>query len=734
MSPLSDSKDVDRSANIDLRILSPSTEVDRELFFQCLPVATTIAQLKERIQKSISSSPEADRQRLIFRGRVIMRDDVTLVDVFGKDTVSKPNRLMCSCEFNIAKINQSQSQSLHLVLRELRSHSNQLSEDTHHQRPNRVLASSHQPYTSTPYSEYQRYSSEPSGSSFGTQAVPKSSLTKNNNGAERVHSQLSTIDMNNGQLATLQGQDADRALDENAGDLPRQLTATALSNAQPSGSDTMSSHNNKHDDKEHNTSVIGRNVHNEPCSSLPPQNNKPPFPRTAHQSKQHSSYVQTETSIDFRSLSSKLEALQLELTSIKAILRAAHDENPQFTFIYNLQNKHRGLEQMAQDIANELFKASHHQSFHPSQLAPSDNALIKDFLHQLRHQRESTNNFNRAADSTLTDAAKTQDSSSTQAAFLVQNRNGPYAVVYRENNAYVSTQRNQPLPRIDPNLLYRSRIGPLIPAQSTLPANNGARTVPVNAAQPIQNQNQHRNQNQNAGNNAREEQNAEQGLQNIAGRLWLLVQTIGFIFLFGGSIGWRRQLMFVALSILFYAARLGLFGDRWARLRQHLEGLLPTEEGIGRNRRRERRPRTGNRRGSTRSSGREEVTSQGSTSNRPTPTPEDRARLLVRQRQEWLWDTITDQLRSLERVLALFVATLWPGVGERHIAARRDAEAEVETNGENASGREAEAAVQDEQRSQLDNASAENPSLPEPEGSVSSPQAATRTENVTGES
>ena len=88
MSKIHNAKNEGQSANIDLRILSPSTEVDRELFFQALSVTTTIAQLKDRIQKSIPSSPAIHRQRLIFRGKVVMRDDATLIDVFGKDTVS----------------------------------------------------------------------------------------------------------------------------------------------------------------------------------------------------------------------------------------------------------------------------------------------------------------------------------------------------------------------------------------------------------------------------------------------------------------------------------------------------------------------------------------------------------------------------------------------------------------------------------------------------------------------
>lgn len=194
--------------------------------------------------------------------------------------------------------------------------------------------------------------------------------------------------------------------------------------------------------------------------------------------------------------------------------------------------------------------------------------------------------------------------------------------------------------------------------------------------------------------------------------------------------GWRRQLFFVAMSLLFYTLRLGLLGDRWARVREYLEGLLPTVDGVGRQRRRGRRARTSNRQGSTRSSRQEEVVPHGGNTTRPDPTPEDRARSLLRQRQERLWDTVTDQFRNVERILALFVATLWPGVGERHIAARRDAEAEV--NRENDDGREAEAMMPNEQSNQTSNASADNTLLPESESREPSSQAATRTENEAG--
>ena len=549
----------------------------------------------------------------------------------------------------------------------------------------------------------------------------------NNNEAGNADSQPSKFVAGDGYLMAMQGQNASRVANSDTRESQSHSSIPVPSVSQSS---------------EHvRSSNLSSEDHHKKSCSYPPQSvNGPPPPIIANQSTRSNSNSWTEKSIDLRSLSPKLEALKTEIKSMDALLATTCAQNPQLPIIENLQKKQQGLGEKTQDMINELSKACHKQDTHASHPSPESNALIQDLINQLQQQKDSMYFSNKATDPNRTNVAKSRDNLESQAAFLVRNQHGPYAVVYSNNNAYVSSQRFQPFPRIDTNILFRSRIGSASTAQSILHNNNNnnnnnnnsnnneTRAVPVITAQPTRNR--HQNRHQNAANNAREEQNADQGLQNIAGHLWLFVQTIGFIFLFGGSMGWRRQLFFVAMSLLFYTLRLGLLGDRWARVREYLEGLLPTVDGVGRQRRRGRRARTSNRRGSTRSSRQEEVVPHGGNTTRPDPTPEDRARSLLRQRQERLWDTVTDQFRNVERILALFVATLWPGVGERHIAARRDAEAEV--NRENDDGREAEAMMPNEQSNQTSNASADNTLLPESESREPSSQAATRTENEAG--
>lgn len=78
-------------AALNLRILSPSSEVEGGITFSSLSTATTVAQLRERIQDAIPSRPAPERMRLIYRGRVVANDGDTLEHVFGAANVTWPD-------------------------------------------------------------------------------------------------------------------------------------------------------------------------------------------------------------------------------------------------------------------------------------------------------------------------------------------------------------------------------------------------------------------------------------------------------------------------------------------------------------------------------------------------------------------------------------------------------------------------------------------------------------------
>jgi hypothetical protein len=80
---------------INLKILSPSTEVEGGIHLPDLPASTTIKELRQKIQDAAPSRPATERMRLIYRGRVVANDNDKLIDIFGVESVSL---LVTSCQ------------------------------------------------------------------------------------------------------------------------------------------------------------------------------------------------------------------------------------------------------------------------------------------------------------------------------------------------------------------------------------------------------------------------------------------------------------------------------------------------------------------------------------------------------------------------------------------------------------------------------------------------------------
>ena len=72
-----------------LQVLSQSVGVNGPLTLPDLPVTTTVAELKSKIRdKLLPASADEARQRLIYRGRLLIRSDETMRELFGNETVS----------------------------------------------------------------------------------------------------------------------------------------------------------------------------------------------------------------------------------------------------------------------------------------------------------------------------------------------------------------------------------------------------------------------------------------------------------------------------------------------------------------------------------------------------------------------------------------------------------------------------------------------------------------------
>lgn len=151
----------------------------------------------------------------------------------------------------------------------------------------------------------------------------------------------------------------------------------------------------------------------------------------------------------------------------------------------------------------------------------------------------------------------------------------------------------------------------------------------------------------------------------LGGHLWLFIRLFGFVYFFTAGAGWRRTILLGLVATLVFVAQTGIFRPivqgLWDPIRRHAEGLVPL---------------AGNERVAVgAAAGRDNVNAPGTQPTHRDPTPQEAAERLLRERERQDGNIFRQSIRRVERAIALFVASLVPGVGERHIAAREAAEA-----------------------------------------------------------
>ena len=151
----------------------------------------------------------------------------------------------------------------------------------------------------------------------------------------------------------------------------------------------------------------------------------------------------------------------------------------------------------------------------------------------------------------------------------------------------------------------------------------------------------------------------------LGGHLWLLIRLFGFVYFFTHGASWRRTILLSLVAFLLFVAQTGIFRPilqtLWDPIRRHAEALLPL---------------AGNeppRRGNVPVVGGADAA--GTQRGNREPTAQEAAERILQERERQDQGLIRQGLRRGERAIALFVASLVPGVGERHIAAREAAEA-----------------------------------------------------------
>ncbi|MCJ1436566.1 hypothetical protein MMC27_005946 [Xylographa pallens] len=312
-------------------------------------------------------------------------------------------------------------------------------------------------------------------------------------------------------------------------------------------------------------------------------------------------------------------------------------------------------------VANQLQSLRGQQPDLPSGLEASLNTRLNNISIRVAHLRTQIANsiaptMNHA--STVPNASTVSSTDTT--VYLLSSPTGPHALLVAPTGIYSASIGSGAM---SPHVINRTSQGvdPVANqnlAQAQVPVFNNAQEIrDIQDIQIIQGEGQPQQdlQPDQVGDLARV-------LLPLGGHLWLLIRLFGFVYFFTSGAGWHRTILLCACAVVVFIGQTGVFRPiqqaLWDPFRRHIEGLVPL---------------AGNNGDIIANNDRGALNGQGPTV--PLPTPQQVAERLLRERNDQGNGMVRRLIRRIERATALFVASLVPGVGERHIAARDAADA-----------------------------------------------------------
>lgn len=259
------------------------------------------------------------------------------------------------------------------------------------------------------------------------------------------------------------------------------------------------------------------------------------------------------------------------------------------------------------------------------------------------------------------------NSSAPPTAFILTSPEGPRALLLHNSTVYFTPQAARPQPE---------HHRPRPPGAALQEMRNRRVPRPVNPNRPP------RLERVNPGN--AHVPHANPGAGALAAQIWptvwLIIRLIGFVWFFTGSnTTWTRWLLIAGLAIIFLMIKMGIFNgvadNVWGPVRRHLEALIPlagpdaalvpaANAAIPQAAAAPPPPNDG----------------RAAVRARSEPDPAQvAARLLEERRVRQANGGLLAQIRRFEHSVLLFLASLVPGVGERHIAAREAEANQAET-------------------------------------------------------
>lgn len=337
--------------------------------------------------------------------------------------------------------------------------------------------------------------------------------------------------------------------------------------------------------------------------------------------------------------------------------------------------------------------------------------------------------------SVLNNPAQAQGTTNSPEVYILSSPEGPRALLFNgSHGTYVTPQQPQvplvnrafvpPLP-LQPVQFPIMGPQPFPPAPQRAPMGGiWAPTPAENAAFQLRNQQQQQQQHHRQG-HAPVQAPAPHGLPNppqvqlahghgvghphanvqiraialgqIWPHIWMILRLILFIWWFTSpTSSWSRWFTVITIAVTLFLFNAGLLNplaeQAWVPMRRHLENLMPLADNHGRNPVARRRHGQAN---------------NASGGQQPTnPDPADTAERLVQERRQANANWFLNQVRRLERAGILFLASIAPGVAERHIAnveaearAERQRQEAAEATAAEATAAEAARAAEENQES-----------------------------------
>ncbi|KAL1637954.1 hypothetical protein SLS56_000511 [Neofusicoccum ribis] len=746
---------------VDVRVLSPSPEADGGINFAALPASTTIAELKAKIKDALPSHPAPDRMRIIYLGRVVM-NDTALGTVFGPSEIQQGRVYNLHMVLSEAPTARSSTAPPTNPFRAAAPPSNlpfarAAAPNRPQSQPPRVdrapapgippfAAPNVQPgvpITGPAFMEQMNLAHQAAmrqmqqmQMNFNQRRAPEGTQPADNNGqAPGGHSRSasqpnpqqpqappSRVTITQGGIGP-NGERWSFSVNNGAVVLPQQQPALGLPqlpmvfDPRPpirlvdpmGGMDAQRMLDQVHTNLEaaqQQVSVINNilappNVSREEVWRMPPAQ----FQRAAIEIERLNIYLSTMDQLLHSLVINPLYSRNRELVSLQMDNESMRNATRRLIRTLGDHITARRQETQSTRDAPGLSIAS--QIANPPTLNPPPVA----------------------SGGTRTEG--TPRNTSANNIYLLSSPNGPHAILYSSEGTFATPGSSSFGDAFTQNLAYQRALSDvahlMAPTRASLtdrqlpplpPQQNAAAPGPQENLFPPPGEAVRENQPQNPVQNPllagvqpqiqqqilQQQQEANQlPIAAIATHFWLLIRIFGMLWFFSGA-GWQRTLMLSLCGVAIYIFQAGILGDRvlgnrWDRVRHYFENLVGIPHQQPAQQQRPARQAQAND-ANNNNNGAVDIGPPGRRGRRRDPSPEEVAQRLLREREQQQRTWLRERVRGVERSVALFVASLWPGLGERMVAAREEAEAQARRDAQDREEEERRAETEAEAQAQ----------------------------------